>query len=504
MSATLPRPLPPAPPALAPESGVLAYEPKTKPYAHQQTMLERCWDRTGYALFADMGCGKSKVAIDNICLLREQRGLDRVLIVAPKGVIWNWPLREIPTHMPDRHLKGAIVHTWAGGGSVGEKSALRVLLTQGPELRIFCINVEALATSARASVLVEEFLKAGRTMLLVDESSTCKNPGAERTKFLIRMRKHCVWRRILTGTPVTQSPLDLFSQCAILDDNALGFASYYAFRNHYAVTEQKHFGGRKVEVVVGHRHSDELAQKVARIASVVRKEDALDLPPKVYTTRDVELTPEQTRMYKELKAWATTELSAGRFMTATDVITQLLRLHQLVCGSAVDEQGVASPVPSKRLDTLMEVLSEAPGKAIIWCAYRRNVNDVLSRLQAEGKKAVRYDGETTQPDREKAIQAFQHGDAQYFVATPHTGGYGTTLTAARTVVYFSNSYDLEKRLQSEDRAHRIGQTHSVLYVDLIARGTVEERIIEVLKNKEKLADLIMDGPARIREMMGTI
>jgi SNF2 family DNA or RNA helicase len=497
------------------------YEFKTASYKHQLASLERGWNLPGYGLLMEMGCGKSKVAIDNICLLRENQGLQRVLLIAPKGVVSNWPNKELPTHMPDRHHNEAIIHLWKGGHSETEKSALRVLTAPGEELRIFCINIEAVVASTKAGIFVQKFIAQGNCMLIVDESSTCKNPQALRTKKMFAFRKACKWRRILTGTPVTKSPLDLWSQFEILEEAALGFRSFFAFRREYAITEGKDFGGRRVDVVVGHRNTDELSKRVSKHASVVRKEDALDLPPKVYETREVELTSVQRRLYSDLRDFATAEIEAGRYTTATEVITQLLRLHQIVCGHVVDENGKSSEIPSNRLDVLVELLEEVQDRTIVWCSYRRDIDNVVSRLTKEGYKVVRYDGNTSEKDRVEAIYRFQGSAvdmvdgkvvgervcpdserADVFVGTPHAGGYGITLTAARAVVYFSNTYDLEKRLQSEDRAHRIGQTRSVLYVDLISKGTVDEKISDVLRKKENLANLIMDGPARIRALMG--
>lgn len=349
----------------------------------------------------------------------------------------------------------------------------------------------------------------------MDEASTIKNPQAQRTKFILKLGRiqgniaaagalgGAIYRRIATGSPVPRGPLDLWSQFEFLQPSCLGHRSFYTFRANYAVTQRKEFGGRMVEVVVAYRNVDELSRRVAEHAYVVRKEDCLTLPPKVYETRDVELSPEQQRLYNEVREWATGEVEAGKFVTATVVITQLLRLHQIVCGHVTDEEGNVHILPTRRLDVLEEVVEEAGSKVIVWCQYRQDVTRVVEKLRGMGRKVVEYHGGTSPEDRAAAIVAFQEEDADDFVGTPHAGGYGITLTAARTVVYYSNGYDLEKRAQSEDRAHRIGQNFSVLYVDLVARGTVDEKIIAALLAKKNLADIIMQGPQAIRELFAS-
>lgn len=478
------------------------YEPRTTPYEHQRATLEEMWDAEGWGFIFEMGTGKSKTTVDNICMLREVGGLTKVLIVAPKGTYETWSEKQIPEHMPERHLSTTFVHLWRGGGSPREQRDLSRIMGVRDYMCILVMNIEALSMSTKAQRTVDEFMRHGRVMVVVDESSTIKNPQAIRTKRLLKIGRAAAWRRILTGTPATRSPLDMWSQMEFVEPGCLGFRSYYAFRARFAIVEKKHFGGRSVDIVVGHRDTDVLASRVADHATIIRKEDCLDLPPKVYETRYVEMTEEQERLYADLKKYATAEIEAGTFVTTTQVITQILRLHQILCGHVVNEQGGVTDVPTRRLDALEELIEETSGQNIVWCSYRRDVDKVVERLTRMGRRVVRYDGSTSQVDRALAVDLFQEGKVDDFVGTPHAGGYGLTLTKARTVIYYSNSYDLEKRLQSEDRAHRIGQTGSVLYVDLMVRGTVEERIVEALHRKQTLASIIMDGPARVREFIG--
>lgn len=493
---------------------MIHYEPKLPPFKHQLLALERGWDKDGYAYLMEMGCGKSKTFIDNACMLRENRDLQRIMVIAPKGVYENWPRKEFPEHMSDRHYSGAVIHTWQGGNSAKEKRALADLMKPGPGIKILVMNTEAISQSSKAYAVAEEFCKKPGTLLGVDESSTAKNPQAIRTKRLIKLGRLARWRRIMTGTPNPRSPLDLWSQFEILGPAMLGYKSFYAFRSRFAIVTSQMMGGRSIEVVVGYRNTEQLSALLEPNALIVKKEDALDLPPKVYTTRDVELTPEQKRIYRELREFATSQISDDQHVTATHVMTQILRLHQLVCGYTTTEEGEIVPVPSNRINVLKEVVSEIDGKTIVWCNYRQDIDNVCAALQEQGLRVVRYDGGTSQQDRQDAVFRFQGSmegrvcpeeeQADVFVGTPHAAGYGITLTAAKGVIYYSNTYDLEKRLQSEDRAHRIGQTKSVTYVDLIARDTVDEKIVESLKKKETLANVILDGPARVRNFFGSV
>lgn len=501
----------------------MRYEPKTQPYGHQTTALRQAWGRRGFGFLMEMGTGKSKVIVDEIGAAHEAGLVDIAVIFAPKGVYSNWVRKEIPTHMPDRLRDAAIVHLWQGGGTAREKEALRRLMTPRAGLRILVVNTEAISASTRALETVMDFVRSGeRCYAAVDEASTIKNPTARRTKNLLKIARmpQVTMRRIATGSPVPRGPLDLFSQFEFLEPACLGYRSFFGFRGTYAVVQKKEFGGRSVDVVVAYRNIEELGQRIARHAYVVKKEDCLDLPEKVYTTRDVELTDEQQRMYTEVRDWATTEIDAGRFVTATAVITQLLRLHQIVCGHVTDELGEVHDVPTRRIDVLEEVVAETSGKIIIWCQYRRDVARVVAAMRAAGRRVVEYHGGTTPEDRTLAIWKMQgegqptdplwrwgadgrvpeEDQADTFVGTPSAGGYGITLTEASTVIYYSNGYDLEKRAQSEDRAHRIGQRRSVTYIDLVARGTVDEKIIAALEKKQSIADMIMRSPEDLRRL----
>ena len=441
----------------------------------------------------EMGTGKSKVLIDTIGILYGKGAINAVVIVAPKGVYRNWSTKEIPDHLPeyvDRH-----VAVWSPAPRKQEKADLvKLFHTDLDKLKIFIINVEAFST-AKGVKFTENFILGHQVLFAVDESTTIKNPKASRTKAITKLAKNTKYRRILTGSPITQSPLDLYSQTEVLETNLLGYTSYYSFQNHYGEVVNRYFGGRTVRQVVGYRNLDELSQKLDSFSYRVLKSDCLDLPEKLYIRRDVTLTAEQKKLYAELKELAITELANQETVSVTNVLTQLLRLHQIVCGHIKSDDGTETPINNNRIDELIEVIAEMQGKIIIWANYRQNILEIVETLQGLfGADAVAsYFGDTTPDERERVIKQFQNPDSplRFFVGNTQTGGYGITLTEAQNVIYYSNNFDLEKRLQSEDRAHRIGQKNNVTYVDLVAKDTVDEKIVTALRNKLDLAQEVL-------------
>ena len=469
------------------------YKFKTEPYAHQIKALEKSWAQETYGLFMEMGTGKSKVLVDNIAMLYDRGAIRGALIVAPKGVYKNWDQIEFPVHMPE-HVEYTKV-LWEANITKKKQFELDTLFDDKGDLKILIMNVEAFSTQ-KGLDFAHSFLNIflGRALIGIDESTTIKNPTAKRTKNILKLADLAKYRRILTGSPVTKSPLDLFSQCKFLDPFHLGYDSYYAYRSRYAHMLDRNFGGRRVQIVGSYRRLDELAAKLEKFSYRVLKEDCLDLPAKVFTKRLVELTDEQKKVYAQMKQMALAMLD-GKIMSTVNVMTQLMRLHQVTCGHFKADDKTITHLKNNRLDSLMQLLEETDGKVIIWANYVEDIKIIVESLKkAYGDDStVEYHGSVDSTLRQDNIAQFQQKNSptRYFVGNPQTGGYGITLTAANTVVYYSNSYDLEKRLQSEDRAHRIGQTGSVTYVDLVAEKTIDERIIKSLKDKVNIANEIM-------------
>ena len=467
------------------------YKFKTKPYKHQITALEKSWQKDEYGYFMEMGTGKSKVLVDNMAMLYDKGKINAALIIAPKGVYRNWLSQEIPNHLPS-HVDHKTV-LWTALTSKTKDKEYQQLFKTDYDLHILLMNVEALSTK-KGVEFAGKFLRCHKTLMAVDESTTIKNPTAKRTKAILALSKEAKYRRILTGSPVTKSPLDLYSQCAFLNEFLLGFSSFYTFRNRYAVMIERNFGGRRVQIPAGYRRLDELAETLKKFSYRILKEDCLDLPPKVYMRREIDLSDEQKKAYATMKSAALAHLN-GKIATAPHVLTQLMRLHQITCGHFTADDGTIQEFKNNRMSELLNLLDEIEGKVIIWANYVYDIKQIVNTISDEyGEDSiVQYYGAIESKKRQTNIEKFQDpkSKARFFVGNPQTGGYGITLTAASNVIYYSNGYDLEKRLQSEDRAHRIGQEKSVTYIDLIARNTVDEKIVKALRKKINIASAVM-------------
>jgi len=477
---------------------------KTQPFQHQLLALGCSWDKNNFAYFMEMGTGKSKVLIDNMAMLYDKGKINAAVIIAPKGVYRNWERLEIPNHLPE-HIKVRVT-TWVAPSSrkKEDEENLKNLFKPFDGLDIFLMNVEALAHLPSVQFL-DKYLLSNRTMLAIDESTTIKSPTAKRTKNILKICKLAEYKRILTGSPVTKNPLDLYSQCQFLDEDLLGFSSYYAYKARYAIEVKRHTSTHAFPHIVGFRNLDELSAKLGTFSFRVLKEDCLDLPSKIYQIRYVEMTKEQEKAYNDLSTFAIAQLE-GETLSVTNTMTMLLRLHQITCGYLPTDDGQQIPLKNNRLSEMLDVIEETDGKIIIWANYRQSIFDIkeaLSKKYGENS-VVTYFGDTKDKDRQDIVKQFQDPDSEvrFFIANQQTGGYGLTLTQAHTVIYFSNNYDLEKRIQSEDRAHRIGQKNNVTYIDLISEKTVDENIVNSLRNKidlasqslgEKLKEWLVEG-----------
>jgi SNF2 family DNA or RNA helicase len=387
---------------------------------------------------------------------------------------------------------------WTASTSKAKDKEYQELFKSDYDLHILVMNVEAFSTK-KGTDFAAKFLRTHKTIMAVDESTTIKTPKAARTKNILSIANLAKYRRILTGSPVTKSPLDLYTQCEFLDEDLLGHSSFLSFRNRYALMIERNFYGRRVQLVHSYQRLDELADILNKFSYRVLKEDCLDLPDKIYIKREIELTEEQETAYATMKSAALAAIK-GKLATAPHVLTQLMRLHQITCGHLKTDEGDITELKSNRLDELMDVLDEVEGKAIIWANYIYDIKHIVSSLKKKygDNCVVEYYGEIASEQRQNNIEKFQDPKSSYkfFIGNPQTGGYGITLTVASTVIYYSNGYDLEKRLQSEDRAHRIGQKKSVTYIDIIARKTVDEKIVKALRNKIDIASTVMGEELR--------
>lgn len=458
------------------------YPYKTEPYEHQRNALSESAEKTEWAYFMEMGTGKTKVTIDNIAYLYLQRKINTVLIIAPKSVYTNWQ-SEIETHMPDV-LKYKIFK-WNI-----DKPKDYFKLTESKDLKIFLINVEALSTKRGYQACVDYLLKNKLNFVALDESTTIKNRSAKRTKNILALSKVSHIKRILTGSPITKSPLDLFTQCAFLSPELLGFQSYLAFRNRYAeMTDIPVGSGRFISIPKYYKKLDELEEKMKTFATRIRKDQCLDLKPKVRSKRYIELEGDGKKIYERLKnhALAIFEDSTISF---SNKLTEIIKLHQVCNGFTKNDEGEIMQLHKSKLNALEEIIQETDGKIIIWANYLYNIHEIKDFLiEKYGKDStVSIYGDVDVVDRQAAVKRIQEDEhTRFLVANPTTGGFGLTLTACNTVIYFSNNYNLEVRMQSEDRAHRLGQKGTVVYIDIVARGTLDEAIMKSLINKGQIA-----------------
>jgi len=486
------------------------YQYKTDPYDHQDQIFRKSRDAEDWAYLMEMGTGKSKVTIDVAAWLFSKGLINFVLVIAPNGVHENWIEKEVPAHMPDwTNSKAA---AWRSELKKAEQAAVddAVYNFEPHRLSILAMNIDAFGVpeknyKKKAHKLVMSIFNTYNVLMVVDESSKIKTPGAARTRRLITLGKHADYRRILTGTPVTNGPLDIFAQFKFLGEDHLGYSNFYSFKHRYAEWEhERNFRtNQRYEVLKGYQNLDELIANMDRISSRVTKDECLDLPPKVFARRLIHLEETQRRLYNKLRKDSILELQrGGGEITVANILTRMLRLQQIACGFVPSEEDEPAeplwedPMRNPRIKELSNVLEElgATGKVVIWARFRLEIQYILQFLKENyGPQAVvAYYGDVSADDRQDARKRILNDPAcRFMVGQPHSGGYGLNFTTASTTIYFSNDFSLEARLQSEDRVHRIGQQgDQCLYLDFEAHDTVDGKVIQALREKKKLADIV--------------
>jgi SNF2 family DNA or RNA helicase len=458
----------------------LPYKFKTKPYEYQLEAFEEGKDRLYYAYFMEMGTGKTKVTIDNLAYLYHCNKINFALVVAPNTVYQNWK-RELDIHCPI----STSVFTY-------KVDKIKNFAFDENKMNIFLMNVEAFSHKSGktlANMLLGSYGHKG--CMVIDESTTIKNRTAIRTKNIIALGRKAKYRRILTGSPVTKSPLDLFSQADFLGNDLLKCSdNFYVFQATYCILRKiTNSTGRAFNLAVGFRDLDKLEKIVKSFSYRVRKKDCLDLPDKIYQKRIVQLGTKQRKIYDDFKENARIIIE-DKTIEYNTKLTEIIKLLQVTAGFLKTEEGDIEEFENAKMKELLNVLEETEGKVIIWANWVHSLKMIIKELKKKygNESVVAIYGEISSSEREKAVDEFQkNSETRFFVSNPQTGGYGLTLTEANTVIYFSNNYDLEQRQQSEDRAHRIGQENKVLYIDLVAEKTVDESVIRALNQKIKLS-----------------
>lgn len=469
----------------------MGYQYKTAPFPHQRKAFTTTVHLPSYALLWEQGVGKTKPLIDSVSYLYQEGLVTCLFVVAPNGVHRNWVTDEIPTHMPDAVRARMQYMVWKATQYKTQKfqRKLKDILNHNG-LAVVVVAYESTITE-NFKTFARKMFEAHKVFMVLDESHRIKSAGSKVKNTLVAMGDHAHYRRIASGTPL-ERPLDVYPQIRFLDPGfweSVGYETFEDFKAHFAILGQRAIGnperGRMIEQILGYKNLPELSGYVHQLGWRLTKEDAgLNLPPKVYSKRYCEMSPEQLRVYTELKYKFKTVLESGDTLIADNVMTRMLRLQQVICNFVACE----AEQPVQRIDlknnprmdlAVDEILDGLPHQAIVFSRFTADIDELCARL---GDRCVRYDGKVKENDRALAKLAFQRGDKQFFVASK-AAATGLTLVGAKTVLYYSNSFELITRLQSEDRAHRIGQTESVNYIDIICADSLDEYIVQSLRKK---------------------
>ena len=440
----------------------------------------------GFGLLFEMGCGKTLTAIAIMGALYRQRKITRVLVVAPSSVCSVWP----------HDLAAFAAFPYEVRVLLGEKKQrLEALhsLTDYPNtanrLLVAVINYEA----THREGIFEALDGYAADLIICDESQRIKNPRAAQSRAVQMLGDRAACRLILSGTPVQNGAIDLYSQYRFLDPGVFG-ANFYAFRNRYC--QMGGYGGHEV---VGYQHMDELVKKEHSIALRVTKAECLDLPAETFVRRYVQLEPYACRLYNQIAQASCAALESGGHITAATVLTRLLRLMQLTGGFVQeDEADRPSAVSTAKLDALEDILDdyvlESGHKLVIFARFRAEINTICGLLAQRGIPFGVIDGNVPMEQRGAVVEDFQQNpDTMVFVAQIQTAGLGITLHAASAAVFYSLDFNYANYAQALARIHRIGQAHPVTYIHLLAEHTIDDQVLDALERKEDLARTIVDS-----------
>lgn len=438
-------------------------------YAHQKNALKFLEGKKFAALLMDMGTGKSLTILTHIL----NNGITPTLIITKNSIKYNWAV-ELDKIGVARELVSIL-----DGATPKKKAALADMTKQ-----FYILNYESVR------LLKDEIRARGFKSIVLDESTAIKNPTAKVSKAILSLSRYIENRFILTGTPVTNAPLDAYNQFAFLDSSILFFYSYFAFRNYYAVMVERRINGRSFKDIVAYKNLDELVARVQPHSFMIKKSECLDLPDKVYETREIEMTPEQDKIYTTLAKELVSEINSTETCVVSNILTKLLRLQQILGGNAVAESGVNVPIKENKTAELLDVMSEiGDAKVVIWARFVAEIRKLEAVLNGAGYKTKSIHGEVKNDERQKIVDEINNGDLRCVVCQQQTAGFGLNITGANVAIYFSNDWSLQNRQQSEDRIHRIGQTKSVTIVDIVHKHTLEENIIAALKTKKTFQDI---------------
>lgn len=454
---------------------------RIKPFPHQMTAMELLYRNKFFALLMEMGTGKTLCAINLMQRLKNEGELRPWLVVCPLSVVGVWG-EQINQYSHDLYPVKLTGSRW---------ERAKLLDTRAD---VYVINYEGLR------ILSYELGKIQWAGVICDESHRIKNRTSQQSKICYELGESASRRYILTGTMVTNNPMDCFGQFKFLNEGILG-SNFFAFQNRYAVMithGRARFPARFINL-------PDLANRIAPWSYRVTKESAkLGLPEKIYETRYVELPDNAKRIYKGLAKELMAEIGA-RVVTAPIVLTKILRFAQITAGFVTTEDGKEEALHERKVDELVDILEQVEGQCVVWTRFKWELAAVKRRLADAGVECVALSGDTAQAEREEILARFRDGLVKVFIGQVQAGGTGINLSTASTCVYMSNPFSLGDRLQSEDRLHRIGQKNNVTYIDLVCPGTIDETVVKILRNKKSMADIITGDRSvmeSVAEMIG--
>lgn len=483
----------------------MQYDFRTKPYSYQLEKFLARRDETAWGHLWDMGTGKTKEDIDQAGWAYQNKKINGWIIIAPNGIHDNWITEEIPKHLPESILSQCALHIYHSSlaANPSHRQACMDLL-EHTGLAVLSITYDAVTTKKNKKWIggkeyVQRFLRTRDTRITLDESNKIKSAGAKRTRAICSLGQKAEQRRIYTGMPTPNTPFDIYSQIKFLDADfwkKKGLADYAAFKSYFGVWQSHKNGatGGRFDICVAYRNLPELSEWLTEITDRVCKEDVLDLPDKVYSPIRFNLAEKQRKLYDELKDEYMLSVDDDDYTIYAELpLVRLLRLQQIACGwlprdendilNGDDEPIYEIPGGNPRLQILKEIIEDMKEPCIIWGRFINDITKICDLLKSLDKTYVRYDGTIPGPERGPTKNRFNDGKVQFFVGNPAVGGQGLTLTRASTMIYYSNSFNLDHRMQSKDRIYRIGQKNKVNYIDLLANDTVDFKIVSALVKK---------------------
>lgn len=472
----------------------MSYKYKTKPFDHQHKEFTEHGYDPARGNWWEQGCGKSKPIIDTVAHLYEEKHANGLCVIAPNGVHRNWVSDEMEAHCPDRVMERVRYHVWYSTDTKKHARSFEGTLKHDG-LAMLVMSYNAVWTN-RGRDAWRAFLKERECVYVLDESHRVKNPGSKWSKRILGSKTVAPFKRCLTGTPVANKPFDIYNPLRFLDPDVwkkYGIEDFQGFKVFFGVWETLYTREKKAYPnCMCYKNLDILTHEINRLGTRLLKDDVLDLPPKVYSKRYVEITPKQRALYNQLKEELAVESAQGE-LTALLAIVRLLRFQQIVCGylpaSDDDPELVAIPGGNPRLDLLHETCEDLPHQCIIWARFQED-HRLISQHPFFRNKCVMVNGTVTGPPRDAAVDRFKAGEKQFLVTSPAALGTGYTFNMAKTVIYYSNSFSLTDRLQSEDRPHRIGQEDKVHYIDFVSPNTVDVQIVSSMRKKRRISQIV--------------